>query len=124
MFSVLVFRLRSLRLLRVSGIVMRFFFSSRRRHTMSYGDWSSDVCSSDLVLSVAARFEVTSADIRAWNHLEKGEVLHRGQVLKILTVAGVPIADESSLDKPAGGKSTKRSEERRVGKEWRVRRRW
>src|SRR6266516_3747423 len=21
-----------------------FFFSSRRRHTMSYGDWSSDVC--------------------------------------------------------------------------------
>src|SRR5207248_7285524 len=25
-----------------------FFFSSRRRHTMSYGDWSSDVCSSDL----------------------------------------------------------------------------
>src|SRR5271168_4360922 len=27
-----------------------FFFSSRRRHTISYGDWSSDVCSSDLVL--------------------------------------------------------------------------
>src|SRR6266705_3042744 len=24
-----------------------FFFSSRRRHTSSYGDWSSDVCSSD-----------------------------------------------------------------------------
>src|SRR5207248_8113532 len=24
------------------------FFSSRRRHTRSYGDWSSDVCSSDL----------------------------------------------------------------------------
>src|SRR6266516_1281394 len=24
------------------------FFSSRRRHTISYGDWSSDVCSSDL----------------------------------------------------------------------------
>src|SRR5438094_10012810 len=27
---------------------MPFFFSSRRRHTRSYGDWSSDVCSSDL----------------------------------------------------------------------------
>src|SRR5437867_13411553 len=27
---------------------MFFFFSSRRRHTRSYGDWSSDVCSSDL----------------------------------------------------------------------------
>src|SRR5574340_753474 len=24
-----------------------FFFSSRRRHTISFGDWSSDVCSSD-----------------------------------------------------------------------------
>src|SRR5207249_5281080 len=27
----------------------RFFFSSRRRHTMSKRDWSSDVCSSDLL---------------------------------------------------------------------------
>src|SRR6516162_4356475 len=25
-----------------------FFFSSRRRHTSLHGDWSSDVCSSDL----------------------------------------------------------------------------
>src|SRR5256885_7897249 len=29
-----------------------FFFSSRRRHTRLQGDWSSDVCSSDLVLSL------------------------------------------------------------------------
>src|SRR5260221_7679391 len=28
-----------------------FFFSSRRRHTISLCDWSSDVCSSDLVSS-------------------------------------------------------------------------
>src|SRR5256885_13290168 len=27
-----------------------FFFSSRRRHTRLQGDWSSDVCSSDLGL--------------------------------------------------------------------------
>src|SRR6266487_4670934 len=27
-----------------------FFFSSRRRHTRLTGDWSSDVCSSDLRL--------------------------------------------------------------------------
>src|SRR5207249_7144814 len=27
-----------------------FFFSSRRRHTRSKRDWSSDVCSSDLLL--------------------------------------------------------------------------
>src|SRR5207248_5994520 len=29
-------------------VLFLFFFSSRRRHTRSYGDWSSDVCSSDL----------------------------------------------------------------------------
>src|SRR5688500_9804286 len=29
-----------------------FFFSSRRRHTRLQGDWSSNVCSSDLVLRV------------------------------------------------------------------------
>src|SRR5207248_4948236 len=36
-----------------------FFFSSRRRHTRSYGDWSSDVCSSDLGVSEigTCRFE-------------------------------------------------------------------
>src|SRR5207245_3386175 len=28
--------------------VVFFFFSSRRRHTRCYRDWSSDVCSSDL----------------------------------------------------------------------------
>jgi len=31
-----------------SRAVIRFFFSSRRRHTRSDRDWSSDVCSSDL----------------------------------------------------------------------------
>src|SRR5438445_9269580 len=29
--------------------LMYFFFSSRRRHTRYWRDWSSDVCSSDLV---------------------------------------------------------------------------
>src|SRR5690348_13060737 len=32
-----------------------FFFSSRRRHTSWTGDWSSDVCSSDLFSLVAYR---------------------------------------------------------------------
>src|SRR5256885_3487800 len=33
----------------ISGVVyVFFFFSSRRRHTRLQGDWSSDVCSSDL----------------------------------------------------------------------------
>src|SRR5207249_8659809 len=30
------------------SLVLYFFFSSRRRHTRSKRDWSSDVCSSDL----------------------------------------------------------------------------
>src|SRR5205807_4143868 len=31
----------------------QFFFSSRRRHTRLQGDWSSDVCSSDLSPAIA-----------------------------------------------------------------------
>src|SRR2546426_3472417 len=39
-----------------------FFFSSRRRHTRLQGDWSSDVCSSDLYKEAAlgAGFRVTT----------------------------------------------------------------
>src|SRR5207249_11875115 len=33
-----------------------FFFSSRRRHTRSKRDWSSDVCSSDLLRAQARSF--------------------------------------------------------------------
>src|SRR5256885_118382 len=32
---------------------LMFFFSSRRRHTRLQGDWSSDVCSSDLGRNLA-----------------------------------------------------------------------
>src|SRR5438874_324593 len=31
-----------------NALKTKFFFSSRRRHTISLRDWSSDVCSSDL----------------------------------------------------------------------------
>src|SRR2546426_3719790 len=34
--------------MRLHVAVYFFFFSSRRRHTRLQGDWSSDVCSSDL----------------------------------------------------------------------------
>src|SRR3989454_8609480 len=37
--------------------VFFFFFSSRRRHTRLQGDWSSDVCSSDLDARVPQRGE-------------------------------------------------------------------
>jgi len=32
-----------------------FFFSSRRRHTIYWRDWSSDVCSSDLQYRLGSR---------------------------------------------------------------------
>src|SRR3712207_8770194 len=35
----------------MEGGVGIFFFSSRRRHTRYWRDWSSDVCSSDLILT-------------------------------------------------------------------------
>src|SRR5207302_1928761 len=34
-----------------------FFFSSRRRHTRFSRDWSSDVCSSDLEVAAALKFD-------------------------------------------------------------------
>src|SRR6266705_4120748 len=37
-----------------------FFFSSRRRHTRSYGDWSSDVCSSDLTVAPAGKHTMSA----------------------------------------------------------------
>src|SRR5437762_12717262 len=40
----------------------RFFFSSRRRHTRYIGDWSSDVCSSDLSIS-ATRLAMPDMDL-------------------------------------------------------------
>src|SRR5438093_9869659 len=44
--------------LMVCLIVFFFFFSSRRRHTRLVSDWSSDVCSSDL-LSQGPRARIT-----------------------------------------------------------------
>src|SRR5256885_2784108 len=42
-----------------SRLYLFFFFSSRRRHTRLQGDWSSDVCSSDLAAAgVVGRREV------------------------------------------------------------------
>src|SRR6266487_1852556 len=39
-----------------------FFFSSRRRHTRWTGDWSSDVCSSDLAGHFAAALALARTD--------------------------------------------------------------
>src|SRR3712207_7131915 len=44
-------------------MVKFFFFSSRRRHTRYWRDWSSDVCSSDLTLVHETEGGITSGAI-------------------------------------------------------------
>src|SRR5438445_8065464 len=48
------------------GVLSAFFFSSRRRHTRYWRDWSSDVCSSDLVAAalLAALIAITAIDLQ------------------------------------------------------------
>src|SRR3712207_6963674 len=89
-----------------------FFFSSRRRHTRYWRDWSSDVCSSDL----------TTDMLRALS-------------LALLTIVAAPsfaaeaptgstiVAQEQRHPQqtPKRDCERKRSEERRVGKECRSR---
>src|SRR5699024_12110330 len=42
--------------------LVSFFFSSRRRHTSSKRDWSSDVCSSDLFVGLLGRLVRQAVD--------------------------------------------------------------
>src|SRR2546426_11326371 len=71
-----------------------FFFSSRRRHTRLQGDWSSDVCSSDLRANffnqkygVAAVFRqiptkiLTAEQLGLPSILKKFAMLNKGLVL-------------------------------------------
>src|SRR6267154_5385650 len=52
-----------------------FFFSSRRRHTRWTGDWSSDVCSSDLTnVRAACRAAKIKTVITARAFIEKGRL--------------------------------------------------
>src|SRR5205814_5509224 len=76
-----------------------FFFSSRRRHTRCLSDWSSDVCSSDLLRV-------------------RGDLGHPGEHAELL--AGQPHHARREHERLPYEHRT-RSEERRVGKEWRDR---
>src|SRR6266481_7911059 len=49
--------------LREYVMLVFFFFSSRRRHTRWNCDWSSDVCSSDLIVNPAAPLESEFLDL-------------------------------------------------------------
>src|SRR5256885_12330886 len=95
-----------------SCVFLFFFFSSRRRHTRLQGDWSSDVCSSDLMcLDQAEKYLLDrSASSGIQRQLLDGEasspILPPGPVW-------LQLRDPQPLDH--------RSEERRVGKECRSR---
>src|SRR5688500_15339932 len=83
-----------------------FFFSSRRRHTRLQGDWSSDVCSSDLSPASCGSSETVRPSHRS----------------TLKTVSGVSSRSSASgpvsVSVPTTTRCTpRRSEERRVGKE-------
>src|SRR5207245_8005533 len=85
--------------------VFACFFSSRRRHTRCYRDWSSDVCSSDLFqFEPGGRTELERTLSAAW--------------AKLFAPLAVTVSDHFFHD--LGGHSLLaacvRSEERRVGK--------
>src|SRR5690349_22513511 len=88
-----------------------FFFSSRRRHTRSLRDWSSDVCSSDLT-AVQQDFPEDAALIKAFV---------RGINLHIARVRMGQVAPPAEMAPSALNFQPTRSEERRVGKECRSR---
>src|SRR5438309_11985076 len=85
---------------------MLFFFSSRRRHTRWNCDWSSDVCSSDLLLR-----DEDGGGIVAEVAAEEIEASEGNRVLIVRV----------RLDRLQHLRDHLRSEERRVGKECRSR---
>src|SRR5256885_2823497 len=87
-------------------LVTFFFFSSRRRHTRLQGDWSSDVCSSDLRVHYKPLYRAI------------GEVESR---YRRPVAAGRAVERVMLLDAVLGSPNLNRSEERRVGKECRSR---
>src|SRR5690625_5376743 len=94
-----------------------FFFSSRRRHTRWPRDWSSDVCSSDL-LAADSDVVLLSLPTPAVVTGVVGELVEAG-------ASGLRVLDTSTIDPGTAAQAAQtlqRSEERRVGKEWGSRR--
>src|SRR5256885_6785549 len=90
-------------------LLVFFFFSSRRRHTRLQGDWSSDVCSSDLNLQ-RRLFGSFSVRQLAINSRKKSP----GILVVRFYFGSATIIFRRALE-------IVRSEERRVGKECRSR---
>src|SRR3712207_7615507 len=89
-----------------------FFFSSRRRHTRYWRDWSSDVCSSDLVVAQPLVFPQGEGGALGSRQREQ-----RAQHLAALLASLDFLTGLAAVE----GRHLQRSEERRVGKECRSR---
>src|SRR5689334_23785173 len=99
---------------RRSHFLFFFFFSSRRRHTRWNCDWSSDVCSSDLVPDSDSAETLGADCVRnaARPAIESAtSLLHRHEE-KIFVERDISLTTRAHQ---------RRSEERRVGKECRSR---
>src|SRR3712207_7037575 len=92
---------------------MIFFFSSRRRHTRYWHDWSSDVCSSDLRESNTSAIDLA----RRFSDFGVAALIHT-DIDRDGTLSGLNLHSTLSI---ARAVSIPRSEERRVGKECRSR---
>src|SRR2546421_2812404 len=92
-----------------------FFFSSRRRHTRSDRDWSSDVCSSDLGPRLRPRGSVTGTP--------RGphRIMPLLFVVPFLVIIAAWVLAKSAFGVSGAALPSTRSEERRVGKECRSR---
>src|SRR5699024_12086480 len=66
------------------------FFSSRRRHTISKRDWSSDVCSSDLALPVATDVTDNASIESLYATIET-----QGGVDTVLNIAGGAVGSDT-----------------------------
>src|SRR5437016_6864097 len=97
-----------------------FFFSSRRRHTRLVSDWSPDVCSSDLLVSVWTEQEVSDTDtfVATVGPLAADPAVQEALTNRITTTV-FEYVDVQALANQAI--DALRSEERRVGKECRSR---
>src|SRR5204862_2472606 len=89
-----------------------FFFSSRRRHTSSLRDWSSDVCSSDL--GALLRLRPVQSTGQGGTHRSQPE---QSSVTTVCISLGAPTM--ASTGQAWMHRVHPRSEERRVGKECR-----
>src|SRR3712207_8893575 len=92
-----------------------FFFSSRRRHTRYWRDWSSDVCSSDLRVAGVVVGRVSEVGVNDDAHAIVTFTASNDLELTTGTRAEIRYLNL------VGKRYIARSEERRVGKECRSR---